>query len=265
MMRKMLLLVFLLFSVSGCSRNPPIIISFSVDREFITSTDNEIELSWNIDGADSVSISPDIGFVSGSKRKLFVSESKTFVLVAQNSLGETRATVKIVVKKPTSYKMRLVFQSERLENGVKDYVGMGEDYDFSYDNIAPNQVLGLVEEKIDQKPSYIRLIGLPRNGRFVILDFSTRELKTSLAIGSYINSERASFASFGHSGLDMSFDGRGCNVLSGSFSVKKISFAKDTNVYGSFRLDQFHADFIQYCDGNPAALRGNVYFDPIFD
>jgi Ca2+-binding RTX toxin-like protein len=59
-------------------------------------------------------------------------------------------------------------------------------------------------------------------GEFFSLDFATNMLGTDLAPGTYLNAERAAFASPGHPGLDFGLNGSGYNTLSGSFSIQSI-------------------------------------------
>jgi hypothetical protein len=53
--------------------------------------------------------------------------------------------------------------------------------------------------------------------------FSTRQLSAPLAVGAYADAEREPFANVGHPGLSVIGDGRGCNMVSGSFEVVSIA------------------------------------------
>jgi hypothetical protein len=76
-----------------------------------------------------------------------------------------------------------------------------------------------------------------------------------LSPGTYLLAERAPFQSPGHPGLDVSGDGRGCNSLSGRFTVLEA-------VYGTnYDVLRFAADFEQHCEGGAAALFGSVRFN----
>jgi hypothetical protein len=86
------------------------------------------------------------------------------------------------------------------------------------------------------------------------LDFGTDKLGTSMAAGqTYLNAERAPFASTGHAGLDVSYDHRGCNMITGSFTVKELSFKGGA-------LDTFGVSFTQFCGGGPA-MDGTFYYN----
>jgi hypothetical protein len=71
----------------------------------------------------------------------------------------------------------------------------------------------------------------------------------------YTGAERAAFASAGHPGLDVSGDGRGCNTVSGSFTVLEIARDPATDL-----VTRFAASFEQHCEGGTAAARGSLYF-----
>lgn len=74
---------------------------------------------------------------------------------------------------------------------------------------------------------------------------------TTLAPGEYAGVTRHPFNGDGP-GLSVSGSGRGCNTLTGSFTIREIVWA------GSGTLERFSADFVQYCDSSPGALRGVV-------
>lgn len=66
----------------------------------------------------------------------------------------------------------------------------------------------------------------------------------------YPDAERFNSATV--SGLDVGGDGRGCNQVEGAFRVHEI-------VYGAGNaVDQFAADFVQHCEGDPRKLVGSI-------
>lgn len=73
-----------------------------------------------------------------------------------------------------------------------------------------------------------------------------------LVPGTYPAAERASFRSAGHPGLDVWGDGRGCNTLTGSFTVAQISFD------AAGELSTLDAAWVQNCEGGPLAMTGRV-------
>jgi hypothetical protein len=84
------------------------------------------------------------------------------------------------------------------------------------------------------------------------LDFAA-PFDAPLQVGTYSGAMRWPFQG-DQAGLSISGNGRGCNTLTGSFEVKQI-------VYGPVsELDAFWATFEQHCEGNLAALRGEIRF-----
>lgn len=81
----------------------------------------------------------------------------------------------------------------------------------------------------------------------------------ALVPGTYSGALRWPFND-GQPGLSVSGDGRGCNTLTGSFTVN----AALASAGGTVSL--FDATFEQHCEGSPAALRGHVRIEgPVLD
>ena len=75
----------------------------------------------------------------------------------------------------------------------------------------------------------------------------------SLHPGTYSNAVRAAFRTGSAPGIDVFGDGRGCNNVSGSFAVTKLTVDQTGNV------QSFEARFEQYCESRGApALRGFI-------
>lgn len=70
--------------------------------------------------------------------------------------------------------------------------------------------------------------------------------------GTYLNATRYAFNAPGTPGLDVSGNGRGCNTLTGQFTVLETSFGPKGEVY------RFRATFEQHCEGVIPALRGEI-------
>ena len=92
------------------------------------------------------------------------------------------------------------------------------------------------------------------NATWWTLEFSSRGLGQPLEVRSYDQIERASFASAGHPGMDITGDGRGCNIMAGNFQVHEIAWSGST-------LKSFTASFEQHCEPSLSALRGCVHFE----
>src|SRR5260370_15611054 len=70
----------------------------------------------------------------------------------------------------------------------------------------------------------------------------------------YLNAARFPFQRDDQPGLSVSGAGRGCNTLTGQFTVNDIVYAGD-------RIQSFAADFEQHSDGAPPARRGTGLFN----
>jgi Big-like domain-containing protein len=76
----------------------------------------------------------------------------------------------------------------------------------------------------------------------------------TLVPGTYTGAVRAPFRGTGQPGLSVSGSGRGCNTLTGDFTVHQISTAPDGSIAS---LD---VSFAQHCEGSPQALTGRARF-----
>ncbi|MEV7096315.1 hypothetical protein AB0M80_26045 [Amycolatopsis sp. NPDC051045] len=76
---------------------------------------------------------------------------------------------------------------------------------------------------------------------------------TGLAVGTYDGATRYPFQGANAPGLDLSGNGRGCNTLTGTFTVQNVVFGPRGYVQ---TLD---ATFEQHCEGDTAAARGEVH------
>ena len=94
---------------------------------------------------------------------------------------------------------------------------------------------------------------------FDLLFFGSDQLRIVLASGFYPNAQRADFAAPGSAGLDVSFQNRGCNSVTGRFEVTQAVFGADAS--GNPTIQRFAATFIQHCEGLAPQLRGTFYFD----
>jgi hypothetical protein len=80
----------------------------------------------------------------------------------------------------------------------------------------------------------------------------------NLVPGFYDNAQRAPFASSGHPGIDISGNGRGCNTITGNFTVHEANF---DNTVSPPKVLNFTASFEQHCEGGTAALLGTIYYN----
>jgi len=89
---------------------------------------------------------------------------------------------------------------------------------------------------------------------FWFLDFSAAG-NVPLTLGTYTGATRFPFQAFNENGLSVDGDGRGCNTLTGSFTVLEIVYGPNGSV------SSFDATFEQHCEGATPALRGEVRFN----
>ncbi len=125
-----------------------------------------------------------------------------------------------------------------------DYIGGGRSWNVTSANwsahLFDNDRDGLVDYL------YIYAADVPASqGLFWICTFGSDKIFQPLRPGEYRDCERAAFAGVGHPGLDIGGDGRGCNMLTGQFSIGSIV----VDYSGSEpRLVEFSASFLQYCE-----------------
>ena len=122
-----------------------------------------------------------------------------------------------------------------------DYIGGGRNYFFTPGdgpfNAQRNSASGVS-------------LSLFPPGTFWFLDFAGPN--TPLTPGSYFDLHRYPFFV---PGLEISGDGRGCNMLNGSFQVKQIVYGEGS------QIASFWAVFEQHCEGAAPALRGDLRFN----
>jgi len=124
-----------------------------------------------------------------------------------------------------------------------DFVGDGRDWSYSPTN-ASIVVTGnhsLITTDIDAN-----------NGDWWNLVFQA-PADDILAPGATFNATRYPFNN-GGAGMDVSGEGRGCNVLSGTFTVKKIAFAPDATPR------YLGIDFVQHCENATPAFHGTLEY-----
>jgi hypothetical protein len=128
-----------------------------------------------------------------------------------------------------------------------DFVGQGQDWSYTAGpDIFSSQLLyrSEVEAGVD-------VIVHGANGDSWRLDFSA-PFGAHLTPGTYSDAARWPFEDPSQPGLEIDGNGRGCNMLTGNFTVLDATYGPDGSV------QTFHATFEQHCEGAVAALRGEV-------
>lgn len=143
-----------------------------------------------------------------------------------------------------------------LDSQPGSFIGGGQNWDITYTPTNSDNFTASVQQTVSGSPSDIVFImgtvSISDN-TFAILEFSTAELGLPITPGTYDDAQRAAFAAPGHPGLDVSFQNRGSNVLTGSFVVTDAVFSGDT-------IDAFTATFTQDSDSNSSEISGSFTY-----
>jgi hypothetical protein len=126
-----------------------------------------------------------------------------------------------------------------------DYIGQGQTW--SYDTAAGD----VISATTNGNTVNVAVTGF--NGTWWYLDFDAPSGQTLTAGTTYPNATRYPFNGSGP-GLAIYGEGRGCNTLTGSFTVTEAVFAGPDSSY----LQDFVATFEQHCEGAEPALRGTL-------
>jgi hypothetical protein len=143
-----------------------------------------------------------------------------------------------------------------LQSEPGDFIGAGGTFDITY---TPENSDFFFVNIFESPPTFLQFIlGTVTSGRdntFASLDFGTNQLGIPIQPGFYADAERAAFASLGHPGLDVSFQNRGCNTLTGNFTISEATFTPDLQT-----ITSFVASFEQHCEGATPALFGTFSY-----
>jgi hypothetical protein len=126
-----------------------------------------------------------------------------------------------------------------------DYIGGGLSYDFTGSNATFT---------VNAAPSGLAANLSASDGEYWTVDMYPAP-GTVLTVGTYANATRYPFNGNGN-GLSVYGDSRGCNTLTGSFTVKQVTFSAVDN-----SLQNFDGTFVQHCEGAAPALTGELKYD----
>lgn len=171
----------------------------------------------------------------------------TFSVDTQLVSGDTIATITAVaegVQRTAMLKVsRGTFLSFQSDPG--DYIGLGGTLDRTLEGAVfqatvdtPRNVVSVTARAVDWSWWWYLYLKAPDS--------------TPLMPGTYLDARRWPFQPAGHPGLSFWGDGRGCNTLTGRFTVEDVTFGPGPTVE---RLD---ATFVQHCEGASPALRGRI-------
>ena len=131
----------------------------------------------------------------------------------------------------------------RLESDAGDYIGGGESYDYTQAN-------SFITVTADS--NYLRIaVNADEHwvGRFQSPDSLDR-----LVPGVYSGVTRYRSQTTAAGSLDWSGESRGCNTLTGSFTIDSLTYNDDV-------LSAIALRFVQHCDGAASALRGAIHWN----
>ena len=149
-----------------------------------------------------------------------------------------------------------------LVSQMGDFIGQGQSIDFRYVD-PPDSISAQIRRRLsDGSPAELLFVlnspPTQAENRFALLFFGTDQLGIPIRQGTYVDAERADFANPGHPGLDVAFQNRGSNQLTGSFTISDVRFRRDA--FGALELTNFAAQFEQHSEGATAALFGRFLF-----
>ena len=146
-----------------------------------------------------------------------------------------------------------------LQSQPGDFIGQGGTFDEVYPQ--PGDFYSIVPQvgaTVDGLPAYLLfLLGGDQGPTdfFATVTVGTNHLGVPLVPGTYLDAQRAAFATAGHPGLDISFAHRGCNTLTGNFTITDASYT------GGQTVNSFAFSFEQHCEGAVPALFGTFIYN----
>ena len=129
-----------------------------------------------------------------------------------------------------------------LRSDPGDFIGGGRSYDYNLSNavIEVTESGGLLRVSIDGDERW--------DG-----EFQAPSTITTLTPGTYTNLQRFPFHDPARGGLNWSGEGRGCNTVTGSFTVDTARYTLGVPVAIDLRFEQ-------HCEGGGPALRGTIHW-----
>ena len=130
----------------------------------------------------------------------------------------------------------------QLQSDLGDYIGQGGRYSYT----KSNAVLSLTAS------GALLTLSITGNENWSA-EFQVPSSQTQLQPGTYSNLNRYPFNNSTVGGLSWSGEGRGCNTLTGSFTIDSVS-------YVAGNLAAIDLRFEQHCEGTAPTLRGQIHW-----
>jgi hypothetical protein len=157
---------------------------------------------------------------------------------------------------------RADFAHLTLQSQPGDFIGQGGTFDITYPS---NEINAQIRRSLPGGPAELLFVlghVTPSPNTFALLFFGTDALNIPIQPGTYglpgNTAQRADFAQAGHAGLDVSFQNRGSNTLTGNFRITDVSVFRDSS--NTLEIGSFHASFEQHSEGATPALFGTFDF-----
>jgi len=155
----------------------------------------------------------------------------------------------------TGEKFTLTLQSDQ-----GDFLGGGKTYHYTEADAANFFVF--IHTNSLPAPSYVNFFFATGKGLKVNdvwdLFITSDKLGKPLAVGTYSPVARQSVEPVNTAGLDFDLNGRGCNSVTGRFTISAIAF--DCDATGLPHLQRMVISFEEHCDGGKPALRGQLAY-----
>ena len=132
--------------------------------------------------------------------------------------------------------------SLQLQSDAGDYIGVGRTYTYTQANAVITVTANAAHLSI----------GI-RGDEWWFGDFQGPSAASRLEPGPYVDLQRYPFDDPAKGGLSWSGEGRGCNTLSGGFTVDSVTYVGDA-------LTAIDLSFEQHCEGATAALHGTIHW-----
>jgi hypothetical protein len=153
-----------------------------------------------------------------------------------------------------------------LDSQTGDFIGQGHSFDVTYTTPGTQTISAQIRRTLaDGSPAELLFLvdqNNPGTNTFGLLFFGTDQLGIPIQPGTYgvpgNTAQRADFAQPGHAGLDVSWQNRGSNTLTGNYTINAVTFLRDSS--NVLRIATFDVTFEQHSEGATPALFGHFTF-----